>query len=76
MTLVPDDILRARLETLGVEEHRLIMETGKFIDSLLQLEGPTCAEQLLRPVSIGYSLMSAELAVNEVRLWRGDVGNR
>ena len=24
-----DDILRARLQTVGVEEHRLVMETGK-----------------------------------------------
>ena len=27
--LVADDILRARLQTVGVEEHRLVMETGE-----------------------------------------------
>ncbi|TFK49487.1 G-alpha-domain-containing protein [Heliocybe sulcata] len=26
----PEDILKARLQTMGVEEHRLIMETGQF----------------------------------------------
>ena len=29
VTMVADDILRARLQTVGVEEHRLVMETGE-----------------------------------------------
>lgn len=28
--MIVDDILRARLETVGVEEHRLVMETSEF----------------------------------------------
>lgn len=28
--LFADDILRARLQTVGVEEHKLIMETGEY----------------------------------------------
>ena len=31
-----DDILRARLQTVGVEEHRLVMETGKKFRHALQ----------------------------------------
>jgi hypothetical protein len=27
-TPTPDDILRARVQTIGVEEHRLVMENG------------------------------------------------
>ncbi len=29
--ILPDDILKARLQTIGVEEHRLVMETGKLM---------------------------------------------
>lgn len=28
--LFADDILRARLQTVGVEEHKLIMETSEY----------------------------------------------
>lgn len=41
----PDDILRARLQTIGVEEHRIVMETGtRFFD----LPSPTCSYLLHR----------------------------
>lgn len=63
--LLIDDVLRARLRTVGVEEYRMTLECGTYyVIHVESLEAQTL--QAWRRAQTGCSMMSAALATNEV----------
>lgn len=69
LTLVAADIVRARIRTMGVEEHRFLMESGTLCPSPFLQAGRNCADR----VGLGVADAGSEYYIFDVGGSRGMV---